>query len=318
VFQVTDEIEFTGNIDYYVSHDHPQQNEHSHYNGGPMRFLLPLLFLAATASAQFPNGGFERWTIPGVPDSCSVNNIPTLYSPCTMSNTAYKGAHALKGAAVAFATVAMGPVYGAGYGGQGVPVTGKPASFQGYYQFSSQGGDEFAVSVLVHKGGATGTLIGGGAVEIPGSVSTYTKFSIPIDYYTSDTPDQASVMITMTNASGTLHVGSYYLIDELSFASSGTAVRNDVQLPETFALQQNYPNPFNPSTTIAYSIPSSGRVQLKVFDRLGMEIATLLDRTEAAGQHTVSFSAAGLSSGVYFVSLNHGGQHAVRPMLLLK
>jgi hypothetical protein len=81
-----------------------------------------------------------------------------------------------------------------------------------------------------------------------------------------------------------------------------------------FNLYQNYPNPFNPSTVINFHIPyiisSEGRdlrVQLKVFDVLGNEVANLLDEVKPAGYHSIEFNAAELSSGVYFYQLSATG-----------
>ncbi len=88
--------------------------------------------------------------------------------------------------------------------------------------------------------------------------------------------------------------------------------QNDAnQIPILFELEQNYPNPFNPSTTIKYSIPSVNngassdlnKVTLKVYNILGMEMATLVNQEQEAGNYTVEFNAADLSTGVYFYRL---------------
>ncbi|MEP0861696.1 MAG: T9SS type A sorting domain-containing protein [Ignavibacterium sp.] len=72
-----------------------------------------------------------------------------------------------------------------------------------------------------------------------------------------------------------------------------------------YKLFQNYPNPFNPVTSIQYAIGSRQFVQLKVYDLLGNEVATLVDEEKPAGQYKVEFNAnqiskPGISSGVYF------------------
>ncbi|MBI2619055.1 MAG: T9SS type A sorting domain-containing protein [Ignavibacteriales bacterium] len=85
-----------------------------------------------------------------------------------------------------------------------------------------------------------------------------------------------------------------------------------------FALLQNYPNPFNPTTTISLSIPAAGNVRLIVYDILGRHVATLVDGWVDAGQHRVLFQAAGLSSGVYFSSMESAGLRIVRKMLLVR
>ncbi|HMN25932.1 MAG TPA: T9SS type A sorting domain-containing protein, partial [Ignavibacteriaceae bacterium] len=100
---------------------------------------------------------------------------------------------------------------------------------------------------------------------------------------------------------------------------------NSKNIPDEFVLYQNYPNPFNPSTTISFTIPSvtlsgveGSRVQLKVFDILGNEIVTLINEYKPAGSYQVRFDAKGLSSGVYFYTLNVNGVTYSKSMMLLK
>ncbi len=94
--------------------------------------------------------------------------------------------------------------------------------------------------------------------------------------------------------------------------------------PSSYAVYQNYPNPFNPSTVISYQLPAGGHVSLKVYDILGNEVATLVDKEESAGNHQVVFNALNdakgrqLSSGIYFYRLQAGSYTTVRKMMLLK
>jgi lysophospholipase L1-like esterase len=86
-----------------------------------------------------------------------------------------------------------------------------------------------------------------------------------------------------------------------------------------FALSQNYPNPFNPSTTIQFSLPAyTSDVTLEVFDLLGRSVAVLTSGSLDAGQYTVRFDGAGLSSGMYLYRLQAGDQVSIRKMILLK
>jgi len=90
------------------------------------------------------------------------------------------------------------------------------------------------------------------------------------------------------------------------------------QLPEGYALHRNYPNPFNPSTTIAFSLPHTGFVTLKVFNTLGQEVATLVSQELSAGYYETSFDAAGLGSGIYFYRLTAGAFTEIKQMVLMK
>ena len=88
--------------------------------------------------------------------------------------------------------------------------------------------------------------------------------------------------------------------------------------PAAFVLQQNYPNPFNPQTTIKFNIPRSGSVTLKVFNVLGKEIGTLINGRLEAGEHQAIFDASNLPSGIYFYSLQTGGIHQTKRMIVQK
>ncbi|MBE0538426.1 MAG: carboxypeptidase regulatory-like domain-containing protein [Ignavibacterium sp.] len=103
------------------------------------------------------------------------------------------------------------------------------------------------------------------------------------------------------------------------------AIEVGVVTPDKFVLTQNFPNPFNPSTTIKYTIPNvtlsgvrGSRVQLKIYDALGKEIATLVDEEKPAGNYEITFNALNLSSGIYFYKLQAGAFIQTKKMLLLQ
>ena len=108
----------------------------------------------------------------------------------------------------------------------------------------------------------------------------------------------------------------------VALGGSMTVVKVAPGVVSDFTLSQNYPNPFNPVTTIGYRVPGIGsfemgtqdpqpgtwHVKLSVYDLLGREVAVLVDEKKVPGDYEVKFSAAGLSSGVYFYRLR------VRPL----
>jgi aminopeptidase N len=100
--------------------------------------------------------------------------------------------------------------------------------------------------------------------------------------------------------------------------SPTTSVEKALESPGEFSLSQNYPNPFNPTTVVSCQLPVAGRVTLAVYDILGREVAILLDEWKEPGSYKVTFDGSGLSSGVYFVRCQAGGQTAVKSMLLVR
>ncbi len=107
---------------------------------------------------------------------------------------------------------------------------------------------------------------------------------------------------------------------------------NDINVPKEYSLSQNYPNPFNPTTTIKYSIPvvdanfastTKGNenirsVQIKVYDVLGKEVATLVNEKKPAGNYEVTFNGSNLTSGIYFYCLTSGDFKQTKKLILLK
>ena len=110
-----------------------------------------------------------------------------------------------------------------------------------------------------------------------------------------------------------------------SLEISATALKG---IPTTFGLSQNYPNPFNPSTTIEYQIPVSGGVSIRIYDLLGREVRTLVDRQQSAGYFAVVWDGNNggnqpVASGVYLcriqvISGDKQAFTAIRKMVLLK
>jgi hypothetical protein len=92
----------------------------------------------------------------------------------------------------------------------------------------------------------------------------------------------------------------------------------EATLPHEMSLHPNYPNPFNPSTQIAFTVPESGNVKLSVFDLTGRLVVVLIDGKQAAGSHTLTFDASGLSSGLYVVRLEFAGKAMSRKITYMK
>ena len=83
------------------------------------------------------------------------------------------------------------------------------------------------------------------------------------------------------------------------------------------SLLQNFPNPFKDETTIRYRLSDENFVSVKIFSVTGREVASLVNETQTAGIHQVSFQAAGLESGVYFYQLQAGGSTKTNRFILM-
>ena len=124
-----------------------------------------------------------------------------------------------------------------------------------------------------------------------------------------------------THEPGDAVTGSIFFDNLRLVKKSSTPVSvasNNEQIPNKFQLFQNYPNPFNPTTTITFDISEDGLVKLTVYDMLGREVKTLMERPIKAGHYKVPFDASGLASGVYFYRLTLNNRKISKRMLLMK
>lgn len=83
-------------------------------------------------------------------------------------------------------------------------------------------------------------------------------------------------------------------------------------------LYQNYPNPFNPSSQITFSIPEQSKVELKVYDVLGQQVAELINENLSPDRYDVEFDGTDLSSGLYIYKITAGKFTASKKMVLIK
>jgi len=134
----------------------------------------------------------------------------------------------------------------------------------------------------------------------------------------SNSPKNYSFVDNNPDQSGTVKYRLKQIDNDGNFKYSSIVTVN--LLPTKFELYQNYPNPFNPTTAISYQLSTNSHVTLKLYDVLGREVATLVDKEQNAGRYSVELSADKyqLASGVYFYRITAGNYTAVKKLLLLK
>ena len=142
--------------------------------------------------------------------------------------------------------------------------------------------------------------------------------------YVEDSPlHSGSIHINLDNPDETFALYRS-VFDAVYFPSVITDVENsDVTLPSGVSLGDNYPNPFNPSTTIEFRLPTLSHVKLSVFNVLGKQVATLVDKQLAAGEHQINWDGRDQSgqvspSGIYFYRITADDFVGSKKMLLLK
>ncbi len=126
---------------------------------------------------------------------------------------------------------------------------------------------------------------------------------------------------SMSASEGDIAMGTI-VIDNMALYSGEydlTRVRHKPLVkPRLYQLTQNFPNPFNGMTTIGYMLPESGPVTIRLFDLLGKEVKTLVNRDQSAGSHRVRINADEFTSGTYFYRIDAGSFTQTKKMILMK
>jgi hypothetical protein len=162
-------------------------------------------------------------------------------------------------------------------------------------------------SITIIKGG--GLPISNRQFTLQASLSSNEQMTVNGTF--NETGDQASgtwtAVIYGTTCSGNWGPATVVSVEKVA---SG--------IPERFVLAQNYPNPFNSSTTIQFALPIASHVSIKVYNELGVEVATLVDKHLPPGEYKTTWNAADIASGVYLYRIQAGDFVETKKMLVLK
>ena len=165
--------------------------------------------------------------------------------------------------------------------------------------------DDAPTYCLIAKIGSSGTPFG---------VGTYWEFTA-----------QSNGSLYFGVNDGTLSDNEGFFTAIVAVNTQIVAVENNnpIPPPEQYNLNQNYPNPFTPSTTITYSVQTSGLVKLKIYNNLGQLIRTLVDGQMTLGEYTIvwdgmSDNGSSVSAGTYYYQLQVGEYTAAKQMIMLK
>jgi hypothetical protein len=102
-----------------------------------------------------------------------------------------------------------------------------------------------------------------------------------------------------------------------SFIITATGVSKE-EVPTEYSISQNYPNPFNPSARIKFALPKAALTTIVLYDVLGREIRTLINKELGVGYYEVTVDASTLPSGTYFYRIQSGDFIQTKKMVLAK
>jgi S-formylglutathione hydrolase len=110
---------------------------------------------------------------------------------------------------------------------------------------------------------------------------------------------------------------------KLEFEETSSSLEEKEGLINDYHLFQNYPNPFNPNTIIGFELPKTSKVNVKIYDALGVEVRSLIDDTQNVGSHYIIWYGDNnfgqrVSSGAYFYRIVAGDFVQTKKMILMK
>jgi hypothetical protein len=171
------------------------------------------------AQDVIPNGGFETWVAEEPTDWFTSNlGLPGSGS-VTQTSDKHSGSSAVE--------VKVVDYFGIGFGGfvqseTPCPLTRRWTELRGFYQLNSVGGDILAVQVTIYR---NGNIIGGGGfVDSVSTTGGYHGFVGPIAIVPDSIPDSAFIQAGLYPGSSEFaHVGSWFKLDDLTFAGDSTS-----------------------------------------------------------------------------------------------
>jgi hypothetical protein len=276
-----------------------------------LRYIIPMALLAITsnnitpASAQglpesnIPNGGFEEW-VDGLPYGWGGVNIPG-YESVSKYEEPRSGGLAVHGVTLPMPfgegtmpcmlmTATPDPNDPTSFI-PGFAYSARPASLTGYIKTNLNAGDMVTIIASFNRGENN---VGGGLLQITANHSTWTKFTVPLQYSDSEWPDTAIVTIMMGNS--TVEAGSKFWIDDINFSNEVA----DVEYPNRAAsLEVVYGG--NRYIQATFHNTEAVQTKLDVIDVNGRFIEALHDGV--AGSSSVRWETDRVTSGVYLLKL---------------
>lgn len=185
---------------------------------------------------------------------------------------------------------------------RGIPFTGKPSFFRGYYKYTSVSytynsaliPDSCAIYAILSKWNGSHRIVVADAIFYSSTnVSVYTEFNIPFTYYLSDTPDSIS-MVFASSKNGEFYrggIGSKLYIDDVSLEYPSVIENNTININYYFAQDNLY-----------FDFGNFFSGDLIIYDLSGKRVCS-----ENIHGNSVTIAALNFTHGLYNVILMKNG-----------
>jgi hypothetical protein len=266
-------------------------------------FIFLVIFINAL-KAQIPNAGFEYWSSVN-PDNWQTTNIPILPPSVLMDSDSFTGMLSVKGIVVGDGdNHAFQPYLGiSGAASQGFFISNSYDRFNGWFKSSLIAGDFFIGEIRMFN--SNQETIANGSLIISSTQSSWTEFNVVINYLNSDTPVSCTIFFTISDSSliSSGHIGSYFLIDELS-------------LTQTVGITSPHLNELTINSTPGENSISINNFDDKNLQYLLVDINGKIILSPPEYYHGEIISLGNLSCGVYFLNIFSNQDRIVKKVLV--
>jgi len=197
-----------------------------------------------------------------------------------------------------------------------ISLANSPVAYLSFYhRYATEAGFDYCYVEVSSDNGLSWQLVS----SYNGTMTTWTQQTFDISRFTNSS-SQVKVRFRLTTDANTVADGWY--VDDVVITKYCVGTPLGISgingIPERFKLEQNFPNPFNPVTQIKYALPKDEFVKITVFDILGQNVVTLINKNQKAGSYYIEFDGTGFASGLYLYKIEAGSFTDVKKMILVK
>ena len=154
------------------------------------------------------------------------------------------------------------------------------------YYHSRQNGENYPWIIKTDSSGEVewDQTYGGDGEDVGNDIQQTSDGDFVITGFTSsfDAQDRDAWLIRLDNLNNTVH-------------------ESPISTPDSYSLRSVYPNPFNSMITVTVELPRTSQFKLILYNTIGQQVQVITNNIYPSGFHTISFNAADLASGIYFV-----------------
>jgi|GEM_PF-3348920 len=137
------------------------------------------------------------------------------------------------------------------------------------------------------------------------------------DYHSND--NTTNIIIILPNSNELFKIYGEFIISEIIALNSKEYIETNLVIkPNEFELKNVYPNPFNPETTISYTIPENGNMEIAVYNINGRLVENLVSKFEYSGNHSIKWNASNQPSGLYLLKVQFKNEFQTEKLFLVK